>query len=105
MHCEEVFFKRDLFFADRWDTTKLTMLVCRLYYMSLWLLPAFVRQWWKSMDSKEATVVDKLTTRFVSPTLIMEEMKAIKRENNIEKFSVRFNCLVFLQTVKFSLLT
>ncbi|XP_065225730.1 E3 ubiquitin-protein ligase listerin [Planococcus citri] len=74
---------------DRWDTAKLTMLVCRLYYMSLWLLPAFVRQWWKSMDSKEATVVDKLTTRFVSPTLIMEEMKAIKKENNVEKFSMK----------------
>ncbi len=75
--------------ADRWSTEKLTSLVCRLYYMSLWLLPAFVRQWWKSLEHKESVIVDKLTTRFVSPALIMEEMKAIKQEKPADKFSVR----------------
>lgn len=83
------FFLMSRLFADRWDTQKLTLLVCRLFYMSLWLLPAFVRQWWKSLEHKESVVVDKLTTKFVSPSLILEEMKAIKREKPTDKFSVR----------------
>lgn len=74
--------------VDRWDLQKLTVLVCRLYYMTLWLLPAFIRQWWKSLEHKDSVSVDKLTTKFVSPSLIMEEMKAIKKERPTDNFSV-----------------
>lgn len=64
--------------------------------MSLWLLPAFVRQWWKNLEHKDSVVVDKLTTKFVSPSLILEEMKAIKREKPTDKFSVRCVRSIFL---------
>lgn len=40
-------------------------------------LPAVVRKWWHDTNPRQATLVDKITTNFVSSQLCQEELRAL----------------------------
>lgn len=62
---------------DVCDSVKIEKLVCWLYSATLAQLPAVVRQWWTSLDSKLAQVVEKVTQMYVSPRLISRELNDV----------------------------
>ncbi|KAI1730329.1 ring finger domain-containing protein [Ditylenchus destructor] len=51
--------------------------VCNLYYRSLIVIPAFVRQWYKSLSKKGAGLVDRYTRKFVSPLVLQREIQNV----------------------------
>nr|XP_023024069.1 E3 ubiquitin-protein ligase listerin [Leptinotarsa decemlineata] len=70
----ESFFKKPhMGMNDTFGSEKIEHLVCWLYSSTLVQLPALVRQWWTSLDSKLAQVVEKVTQIYVSPHLVAQE--------------------------------
>ncbi|XP_066277345.1 E3 ubiquitin-protein ligase listerin-like isoform X3 [Branchiostoma lanceolatum] len=53
-------------------------LACMVYYNTLEDLPAMVRQWWNSQDKRVSTLVERLTSKFVSPVLCAAEIQAVQ---------------------------
>ncbi|XP_017072343.1 E3 ubiquitin-protein ligase listerin [Drosophila eugracilis] len=51
--------------------------VCHLYTEVLRKLPAVVRRWWNTTQSRQKNFVDNLTTNYVSSLICSEELKAI----------------------------
>lgn len=51
--------------------------MCWLYASTLTQLPALVRQWWTSLDSRITQVVEKVTTVYVSPHLCAQELNDV----------------------------
>ncbi|XP_016959436.2 E3 ubiquitin-protein ligase listerin [Drosophila biarmipes] len=51
--------------------------VCHLYTEVLRKLPAVVRRWWNTSQSRQKNFVDNLTTNYVSSLICSEELKAI----------------------------
>ncbi|XP_030373651.1 E3 ubiquitin-protein ligase listerin [Scaptodrosophila lebanonensis] len=51
--------------------------VCHLYTEVLRKLPAVVRKWWNTSQSRQKNFVDNLTTNYVSSLICSEELKAI----------------------------
>lgn len=50
---------------------------CHLYTEALRKLPAVVRRWWNTTQSRQKNFVDNLTTNYVSSLICSEELKAI----------------------------
>ncbi|EDW76782.1 uncharacterized protein Dwil_GK19431 [Drosophila willistoni] len=50
---------------------------CHLYTEVLRKLPAVVRKWWNTSQSRQKNFVDNLTTNYVSTLICSEELKAI----------------------------
>ncbi|ALC44763.1 l-3-76BDr [Drosophila busckii] len=50
---------------------------CHLYTEVLRKLPAVVRKWWNTCQSRQKNFVDNLTTNYVSALICTEELKAI----------------------------
>ncbi|XP_034103440.1 E3 ubiquitin-protein ligase listerin isoform X1 [Drosophila albomicans] len=50
---------------------------CHLYSQVLRKLPAVVRKWWNTSQSRQKNFVDNLTTNYVSALICTEELKAI----------------------------
>ncbi|XP_050536904.1 E3 ubiquitin-protein ligase listerin isoform X2 [Daktulosphaira vitifoliae] len=73
---------------DYWDNKKLWHLVCWTYYSLLHTLPAVVRKWWVDSEHKVSTLVDKLTTKYVSQSLILQEFQDIKQAKKIDNIVV-----------------
>jgi len=63
-------------------------MVCWTYYNLLHTLPAVVRKWWVDSEHKVSTLVDKLTTKYVSQSLIVQEFQDIKQAKKIDNIVV-----------------
>lgn len=74
--------------TDYWNNKKLWHLVCWTYYNLLHTLPAVVRKWWVDSEHKVSTLVDKLTTKYVSQSLIIQEFQDIKQAKKIDNIMV-----------------
>jgi hypothetical protein len=55
---------------------------CKLYKYALKLVPAMLRDWFNIQPKRIADLVDKYTTRYVSPVLLEEEIRQINRSVN-----------------------
>jgi len=63
---------------------------CHLYSEVLRKLPAVVRKWWNTCQSRQKNFVDNLTTNYVSGLICTEELKAIaNRKEKHENMQVR----------------
>ncbi|XP_018571354.1 E3 ubiquitin-protein ligase listerin isoform X2 [Anoplophora glabripennis] len=62
---------------DTCNSQKIERLVCWLYASTLAQLPALVRQWWTSLETKIAQVVEKVTSVYVSPHLCTQELNDV----------------------------
>ncbi|XP_001950973.1 E3 ubiquitin-protein ligase listerin [Acyrthosiphon pisum] len=74
--------------TDYWNNKKLWHMVCWTYYNLLHTLPAVVRKWWVDSEHKVSTLVDKLTTKYVSQSLIIQEFQDIKQAKKIDNIVV-----------------
>lgn len=74
--------------TDYWNNKKLWHMVCWTYYNLLHTLPAVVRKWWVDSEHKVSTLVDKLTTKYVSQSLIVQEFQDIKQAKKIDNIVV-----------------
>lgn len=74
--------------TDYWNNKKLWHLVCWTYYNLLHTLPAVVRKWWVDSEHKVSNLVDKLTTKYVSQSLIVQEFQDIKQAKKIDNIMV-----------------
>jgi hypothetical protein len=68
---------------------ELRHLSCAVYMSVLETLPAAVRQWWTGLDKRSSDVVDRFTTRYVSPILCTTEMAAVQVCGEIDGMKVR----------------
>lgn len=50
---------------------------CYLYTLALKYLPAVVRRWWTNSQPRQKSLVDKITTAFVSTQLCNDELRAL----------------------------
>lgn len=75
-------------FGDSWTEWRLDHIVCWLYTNSLKHLRILVKQWWNTADSRVSAAVDKITTYYVSPMLIQEELVS-NRVTNIENMQIK----------------
>jgi len=50
---------------------------CDLYKHALKLIPALIRDWWNRQGERISDYVDRFTSKYVSPVLIVNEMKQI----------------------------
>lgn len=60
--------------SDEWE---LPHLACSVYYNTVQDLPAMVRLWWTSQEKRVSAVVEKFTTRYVSPVLAAQEISSV----------------------------
>ena len=56
---------------------------CNLYKYALKCVPAMIRDWWNIQPKRISDIVDKYTTKYVSPILIEEEIIEINRSANL----------------------
>jgi hypothetical protein len=54
---------------------------CDLYKHVLKLIPALIRDWWNRQGKRISDCVDHFTSKYVSPVLIVNEMKQINSNN------------------------
>lgn len=52
-------------------------MVCWVYSLAVFQLPALVRQWWSNVDTRTSQVVDHVTSTYVSPQLCSQELADI----------------------------
>lgn len=50
---------------------------CHIYSLTLKYLPAVVRKWWNNSHARQKSLVDKITTAFVSTQLCNDELRAL----------------------------
>lgn len=50
---------------------------CFLYVQALRYLPVIVRKWWHDLNSRQKTIVDKITTNCVSTQLCQNELRSL----------------------------
>jgi hypothetical protein len=65
-----------------------------VYHTLLRTLPALARQWVTDSDPKVSSLIDKLTTLFVSPVLCLQEMEHIK--SHVKQFDNMKVLILFL---------
>lgn len=74
---------------------------CHLYTEVLRKLPAVVRKWWNTSQSRQKNFVDNLTTNYVSSLICSEELKAIaNRKEKHENMQVSCDGLVFFSDLQ-----
>lgn len=63
---------------------------CYLYTLALKYLPAVVRRWWTNSHPRQKSLVDKITTAFVSTQLCNDEFRALldKKEKQNDSFQI-----------------
>ena len=71
------------------DIDELRHLSCAVYMLTLETLPAAVRQWWTDLDKRSSDVVDRFTSRFVSPILCTAEFGNVQKRDEIDGMKVR----------------
>lgn len=71
-----------LFILETCDGEKIEILACWLYSSTLAQLPALVRQWWTSLDTRTSQIVEKVTSLYVSPNLINKELNEVMNYQN-----------------------
>lgn len=60
------------------DEIAIERYACVLYTLALKYLPAVVRRWWTNSHPRQKSLVDKITTVFVSTQLCNDELRALK---------------------------
>ncbi|CAG9822593.1 unnamed protein product [Phaedon cochleariae] len=82
--------KPEIDITDTCDSEKIESLVCWLYSSSLTQLPALVRQWWTSLDSKLSQMVEKVTQTFVSGNLVTQELnELVSNQSKFKNMTLR----------------
>ncbi|KAI8498346.1 listerin E3 ubiquitin protein ligase 1 [Branchiostoma belcheri] len=72
------------------SSPELQHLACTVYYNTLEDLPAMVRQWWNSQDKRVSTLVERLTSKFVSPVLCSAEIQAVQNtQHSFDNMTVK----------------
>lgn len=63
---------------------------CYLYTLALKYLPAVVRRWWTNSHPRQKSLIDKITTAFVSTQLCNDELRALldKKEKQNDSFQI-----------------
>ncbi|GJQ69098.1 hypothetical protein Trydic_g6262 [Trypoxylus dichotomus] len=61
---------------------KIERMVCWVYGNTVTQLPALVRQWWSSIETRVNQVVDKVTSAYVSPQLCAQELADVATHEN-----------------------
>lgn len=57
-------------------------MACWVYANTLTQLPALVRQWWSSIETRVNQVVDRVTSAYVSPQLCAQELADVATHEN-----------------------
>lgn len=58
---------------------RIEQISCFVYRMFLQRLPNIIREWWSQSENKTSTLVDKVTSLYVSPILIANELKSVQQ--------------------------
>jgi E3 ubiquitin-protein ligase listerin len=74
-----VYFEQPDYHSVSFSNEYVQMYACRLYKEALKSVPAIIRDWWHMQNKRIADIVEKYTTKHVSPTLIDEEIREINR--------------------------
>jgi hypothetical protein len=82
-HLDEV--KHD---DESFQNEDVQLFACQLYKHALKCVPAMLRDWWNIQSKRVADIVDKYTTRYVSPILLEEEIVEINRSATSNQTSV-----------------
>ncbi|XP_071439898.1 E3 ubiquitin-protein ligase listerin [Hetaerina americana] len=61
-------------------TENLERLVCWVWVDTFRYLPALVRHWWNDLEARSNSLVEQLTTVYLSPLLSSEEMRVVQAE-------------------------
>lgn len=84
-------FSLTIFFVG--DKLNSERFACYIYVESLRSIPVIVRRWWNSLNPRLATLIDKITTNFISTQLCQDEFNSLmlckdKYENMKIKVSI-----------------
>lgn len=92
-NCQKYFEQSSLNFRSPVTSESIEQNACFVYKMFLERLPNVIREWWNHAENNTATLVDKITTLYVSPTLIAKELKNVQqeRECKLDKMEVSFS--------------
>ncbi|KAK9753539.1 Ring finger domain [Popillia japonica] len=80
---DEWFVKKfQLLLTDQINSNKIERMACWVYANTLTQLPALVRQWWSSIETRVNQVVDRVTSAYVSPQLCAQELADVATHEN-----------------------
>lgn len=79
--------------SDYCTSETLEHLVCWVYSLAVFQLPALVRQWWSNVDTRTSQVVDHVTSTYVSPQLCNQELAGIAQNETKFKNMIVINLL------------
>jgi len=54
-------------------------MACNVLYGALSCLPALARQWWTNTEPKLASIIDRVVTKHISPSICAAEMSAVAK--------------------------
>lgn len=64
------------------DGQRIEEIACWIYSTTVQCLPACVRQWWSNSDARMSQLIERVTTRHVSPRLLSQELHDIAKHSN-----------------------
>lgn len=67
---------------DPINSNKIERMTCWVYANTVTQLPALVRQWWSSIETRVNQVVDRVTSAYVSPQLCTQELADVATHEN-----------------------
>ncbi|KAI4457621.1 zinc finger protein [Holotrichia oblita] len=80
---DEWFVKKfQLLLTDPINSNKIERMACWVYANAVTQLPALVRQWWSSIETRVNQVVDRVTSAYVSPQLCAQELADVATHEN-----------------------
>lgn len=62
-------------------------IVCWVYINCLRYMPVLARQWWSAAETRVGSIMEKITTLYVSPVLCREEL-TINKLNDVPNLTV-----------------
>jgi len=70
--------------SDLNTSVELQHLACQVYFKAVKKLPAMVRQWWNNQDKHMLALVERITSKYVSVILTIEELQSV--QNSVKNF-------------------
>ncbi|XP_034232705.1 E3 ubiquitin-protein ligase listerin [Thrips palmi] len=81
----------NLSFGGCWSSVLVSHMACSVLYGALSCLPALARQWWTNTEPKLATIIDRVVSQHISPSICAAEMSAVAKmqDKAVENMAVR----------------
>lgn len=78
-----------MFLADPSISTE--RYACYLYLKMLRYLPAIARKWWHDLPSRQSSLIERITTNFVSTALCQDELRVVldKRDKDDRNMNIK----------------